>query len=470
MRRLTPFAIPLLMVLAACAPRVSAPPPEPVTSLCPQIESVETRQPALVSMFVKVETCDGDPVTALSIANFTIFEDGNPISQSESRPDIFPVEREFRTATVLLLDLSGSVVRTGSLPELKAAAERFVETVLSSRSDIPNNVAVYWFDGSPGVDEQVGFTTDRAELLAGIGALSEATPQDESTNLNGAVIGGLEVLSGEQQRLREVGVPFTLASLVIFTDGTDQASRVTDADALEAVADAETGVLIQTVGLGGEINEAVLAEFGRDGFEFARNANEIAAAFERAGSRIRREANSFYLVRYCSPRRAGDHLLRVELALDQAATVFEEPFTADLFGPGCDPADASGELLSRELDPAGATPVSVTAEPARRFTFVCLENLSARHVAYLHRWADTPQWRRDTLPPEGVALLLWGLASAAPPPQLELRLNVAGGERIVYLSTSLEQQLAASPSCDGVPRYTLVEGPSGDLELTAGGS
>ena len=77
--RLWPLSMVLLgcCLLAACLPQTAAP-AEPaaaepaVATLCPRLESVETRQPALISMFVKVETCEGSPVTLLSIANFTI--------------------------------------------------------------------------------------------------------------------------------------------------------------------------------------------------------------------------------------------------------------------------------------------------------------------------------------------------------------------------------------------------------------
>ena len=484
MRRL-PFltALTSCFLLAACVPQTTTTTAaEPVvTTLCPRLESVETRQPALISMFVKVETCEGSPVTLLSIANFTIFEDGNPISRSESRPDIFPVEQEFRTVTVLLLDLSGSVVRTGSLPVLKDAATGFVETVLAAREDIPSDVAIYWFDGAPGVTEQVAFTDDPERLLAGIAALSEDTPQDDSTNLNGAVIGGLEVLVTEQERLRASGVQFTLGSLVVFTDGTDQASRVSEADALAVVGSVGEGLLVQTVGLGAEINETVLGEIGRDGFEFAQNSAEVAAAFERAGERIRLESSSFYLVRYCSPRRAGDHSLRVELGLDAAQAAFEEDFNADSFGPGCDPADASGQLLSSSSgrveptpqpspEPAAEVTPQPNAEPAeaavRSYSFLCFDNGVDREVRYLYRWVGQDRWKGSSLAGGSERQHLWGFV---PPrgsgPALELRMDTAPEGRIRYETYVLDPVVAAAPSCAGEARVAFVVNAEGGVGL-----
>ncbi|MCA9839422.1 MAG: VWA domain-containing protein, partial [Trueperaceae bacterium] len=195
------FVISLLLLsLIACAPRTRS----TTTSqagLCPEVGTVETRKPALISMFIKVKTCAGVPVPDLNIANFTILEDDEAISQTESRPDIFPKEQAFRPITVLLLDLSGSVVKVGALADLKEAAKSFVTTLFSQDSSA--SLAIYWFDGSAEIFPLIDFSSDEETLLQSIDQLDEDTSVDDSTNLNGAIVSGLSVLDNEEKRLKE---------------------------------------------------------------------------------------------------------------------------------------------------------------------------------------------------------------------------------------------------------------------------
>ena len=124
---------------------------------------------------------------------------------------------------------------------------------------------------------------------------------DNSTNLYGAVIQGIEVASTKLSQTREQNEVGSSA-VVIFTDGTDQANRNTRGQASEAVKNADRDIAIYTIGLGGEIDETILREIGKTSFVSASNIGELLDKFREIGDLINGKANSYYLLEYCSPK------------------------------------------------------------------------------------------------------------------------------------------------------------------------
>lgn len=308
--------------------------PSPVAEPGPQCLSVTepsggrglvTALPSRVSLLFKVDTCAGEPVSGLTASNFTLTEDGRAVSAYESQQRVEPRGEQFRLDSLLVLDLSGSLLRSGDFGALQAAAKRYVSAVLASRAE-SQRVAVMTFDGREAPQLLVDFTHDEATLLAGLDALSAAECRvssdcagftdrrtcagwrcvDDSTNLNGAVVSALGTLG---QRLAMTDVPWRDAALVLFTDGTDQAARVTAAAALQAARGSKAHVF--TVGLGGEVDEGALRTFGRDGYWPVAAADGLEAAFTAIAERVNGLANRFYLLEYCSPKRSGVHTLKL---------------------------------------------------------------------------------------------------------------------------------------------------------------
>lgn len=452
----------LLASLVACAPRTVA--TNVRSGLCPEVGTVETRKPALVSIFVKVKTCSGAALTDLTIEDFSILEDDASISNSESQPDIFPSEQSYRSNTVLLLDLSGSIVKTGALVELKDAAKRFVETLFEA-NDVAH-LALYWFDGSAAIYQLADFSSDKTDLIQKIDLLTESTPSDDSTNLNGAVLSGLEALAQEDKRLREEAINFTLSSLVIFTDGTDRASRVTETKSLEAVRAAGSNVLIQTVGLGDEINPSNLSQVGRDGFESAQNTDQIALAFERAAERISLESKSFYLVRYCSPRRAGSHDLTVQIDNNGQRGAFQQAFSAEGFEAGCDPSDASGSLLAQrspQLTAASTTSAATntTAETtttlSEAFDVVCVKNETRWDISYSNKWGADETWYEASVKARSSNVHPWPLSAGQASPSFFVRFDSDFSEQLNYQEYSLSKYPSQEQSCANAKTYVFKQ-------------
>jgi hypothetical protein len=195
--------------------------------------------------------------------------------------------------------MSGSITGSDALPLLRTAAGAFGENSLDAAGVA---VGVWWFDGSSDIVQLMDFSTDAVALKAAIDGLTSDVTRDNSTNLNGAVRLGIQVV---EQRLQDgaVGGVIQAGALVIFTDGTDQANRVPAAAALSAVA--STSIAIYSIGLRGEIDEAFLSRIGRSGSAFADNSGALLGEFTSIGDQIEAMANSFYVLAYCSPRRAG---------------------------------------------------------------------------------------------------------------------------------------------------------------------
>ena len=316
-------------------------------------------QPAKVSLFFSVNDCQGNPIVGLSEEHFSISEDGREVSQFESQAQIQPRSLFFRANVALLIDVSGSMQASGSMRGLKRAATAFVASLLGdTEARGYNRVGVFAFDGRPDLVTLVDFTNDRMALERGINSL-DTTGRDSSTNLHGALINGLSQLQREEERNRNIDVQ--IGGLVVFTDGTDQASRVSAAAALsrvqEDVNSEEHDRFAFSVGLGGEVDEEFLRDVGVHGFEWATEISDVTEAFERIAARIRDRTHGYYLLEYCTPKRAGTHQLHLELISGGSADALASgSFDASGFGPGCvvgrvEPTRAS-QQVSCQIVPA----------------------------------------------------------------------------------------------------------------------
>ena len=156
-------------------------------------------------------------------------------------------------------------------------------------------------------------------------------PVDTSTNLNGAIVDGITLL--DETFLESDALVFH-GSLVVFTDGTDQAAFVDDESAVSLVT--ETNHDIFTIGLGGEVDETHLENIGKDGNFMADSTAELLAAFEAISAKILLSSQNFYVIGYCSPKRSGTH--KITLEVDGYEGILQAEFDASEFVLGCDAA------------------------------------------------------------------------------------------------------------------------------------
>ena len=318
------------------------------------VDAVRTQLPAQVSVRFTADLYPASPVTGLGAGHLKLTEDGTPVSPRESQLRLTPQSEGYRIASLLLLDVSGSILRSGEFDALVDAARQYARQVLAQGGGA-QQVAVATFDGRERPQLVVGFTGQLAQVEAGLDALrvSECKVQadcapyadrracagfrcvDDSTNLYGAVTQGLGLLSAALATPTDAR--HQDGALVLFTDGADQASRVPKADALAAVDG--TPLHVFTVGLGPEADRLTLATLGRDGTFAVDAPGALGDAFAQIADRVSALAHRTYQLDYCSPRRSGRHTLEVLASVPTGAGEVRGSltveFNAEGFQSGC---------------------------------------------------------------------------------------------------------------------------------------
>lgn len=306
------------------------------------IQEQFTALPGKISILFKVTDNLGNPISGLSANQFTIYEQGrnddcfNTISSSESFARISPNSQIFNNNALLVLDLSNSVLQS-SLDELKIASTSFVNNVMPTPETESFKMAIYWFDGEDILHLLNPLTTSITELTAAIDGIDENISNDPSTDLYGAVIKSTNIAEELIQETNQNEV-ISAASVVLFTDGTDQASRFTEQSALNAVNNANPNISFFTIGLGSEIDTEILSEIGKTASVVASNAADLEATFNQISARVSEQANSFYLFEYCTPKRdgSGENNLVIQLTNGALQGAVQTKFDATDFTGGCE--------------------------------------------------------------------------------------------------------------------------------------
>jgi hypothetical protein len=293
-----------------------------------KLANASVQKPSNVALYFSVEDNNGGPIGGLAAESFKIYEDDQLISPFESKQTILNPEESVVHYTLLLLDLSGSITESGSLPALTAAAGAFAERVTKY-----HQVGVSGFDGSDKLIPLVPFTSSGGSVAGALGRLENRKSKDPSTNLNGAVVDALKVLQAQMDKSKQ---SLRFGTMVVFTDGTDRAHRVTS-EAMREALDQAPDVSVFVIGLGAEISESHLARIGRSGYVKASDQAAVQNAFNEVATRIENAARKYYLLSYCSPSRAGKHRLKVEAHSQNQSGYLEHEFEADGFTPNCDP-------------------------------------------------------------------------------------------------------------------------------------
>lgn len=306
------------------------------------IQEQFTTLPGKVSILFKVSNADGNPVSGLTADQFTIYEQGrnddcfNTISTSESAARISSNSQIFATNTLLVLDLSNSVL-SSSLDELKLASSSFVDNVMPITEVESVKMAIYWFDGENELHLLNDLTSSKDALKTAIEGITTDISNDPSTDLYGAVIKSTDIAS-ELLAASTQGDKIGAASIVIFTDGTDQASRFTKEAAQTKVDEANSNISFFTIGLGSEIDTQVLMDIGKTFSVFATNKEELETTFTEISQRVSERANSFYLFEYCSPKRdgSGENNLAIQVKDGSKQGAVQTKFDATGFTGGCE--------------------------------------------------------------------------------------------------------------------------------------
>lgn len=266
-------------------------------------------------------------VTTLRQEDIRVLEDG-------VRQELFTFQQETDRplSIALLIDVSISEQRT--LPQEKAAARSFIETVVRSSKD---QVAIIPFTGTayleqPLTRDVLGIfrALERVDIAApsylgsgtAIGGIPTgpgllATPPEGSTAIWDAVaVSATEVLDQSQDQRRR--------AIILLTDGQDTTSRVTHSEAINRALAAEC--VIYAIGIGdkkyGGVEKGKLRDIAeRTGGRafFPKKEDDLRAAFVE----IEKELRTQYLIAYASTNKRRDGAYR-EVKIEITNPVFQE--------------------------------------------------------------------------------------------------------------------------------------------------
>lgn len=333
-----------LLLSSACKKKDDSTNP-PITTLMEglevEIQQIAVSPPSKVSVFFRVTEKDGDPVAGLTPENFTILEQGRNddepkvISADEAERIISDNEQVFDYKVMLLLDLSGSVVNN-NLENLKQAARQFVIDAMQADINSSTQIGVWWFDGADVLHPLINFTNNPVELQEAILGINASMSNDNSTDLFGAIIKAT-TLAESALETSEIQGSLAASSIIVFTDGTDQAARYAKEDAFEAVNMASENINYYSIGLGSEIDELVLNKIGKNSSVFANDTDSLVKKFEEIAELIHNETNSFYLFEYCTPKRDGSGTNGLHIRVEESNRKGETDSTFDATGfhSGC---------------------------------------------------------------------------------------------------------------------------------------
>jgi Ca-activated chloride channel family protein len=253
-------------------------------------------------------------VSNLKREDIRVLEDGVPQEIFTFQPNV-----DLPLSLAILIDTSGSEERT--LPEEKAAARSFLETVVRANKD---EAAIVSFTGEVTLEQ--GLTGNIGRLRRAIDQVEFVPPSGYIGG--GVVVGGTPPISGTQQALAgstaiwdaiwatsnellSDAAEHTRRAIILLTDGDDTISQVHMQDAINRALKADA--LIYAIGIGDRyqfgINEGALKKIteGTGGRAyFPRNERELRDSFAQIQNDLREQ----YLVAYSSSNKTRDGLYR----------------------------------------------------------------------------------------------------------------------------------------------------------------
>ena len=291
-------------------PKATPTPPkkeEEVTLQSDEVVRVETN---LTNVFFTAADKQKRFISNLKREDVRILEDGAPQEIFTFQPN-----SDLPLSLAILIDCSGSEERT--LPEEKAAARSFLESVLRENKD---EAAIVSFTGEVTLEQ--GLTGNVARLRRAIDQVAFVPPSGYIGG--GVVVGGTPPISGTQQTLAgstaiwdaiwatsnellSDSAEHQRRAIILLTDGEDTISQVHMQDAISRALKADA--LIYAIGIGDRyqfgINEGALKRIteGTGGRAyFPRNERELRDAF----AQIERDLREQYLIAYSSSNKTRD--------------------------------------------------------------------------------------------------------------------------------------------------------------------
>ena len=272
-----------------------------------EVVKVETN---LTNIFFTAADKNKRFISSLKAEDIRVLEDGQP-------QEIFTFQQniELPLSIAILIDTSISEQRT--LPDEKAAAQAFLESVMRANKD---EAAVVSFTGDTTLEQ--GFTgnmdrlrraIDRVEFIPpsgyiGGGVVVNGTPPISGTNQSLAGSTAVwDAVWATSEELIGLSAEHTRRAIILLTDGDDTSSRMKMHEAIERALKADA--LIYAIGIGDRytfnVNEGSLrkiAEQTGGRAYFPKHERDLNDAF----AQIQKDLREQYLVAYSPTNKARD--------------------------------------------------------------------------------------------------------------------------------------------------------------------
>ncbi|MCM0605915.1 MAG: VWA domain-containing protein [Xanthomonadaceae bacterium] len=319
---------------------------------CPVTLDVQSfysdNQSAEVGVLFQGVDCKGQP-TSVNASDLTASEEYNgtskPLSLAETKANLYPIEKKYKNLVVLSLDTIASITNNATaFSALKSAAKSFASKVLDGNTyllfsifDGRQDVFLLGFVAKKGSNIFVNYADAAAAIDAmkcgdAIDGLGNKLCADPSTNLYGSTLAGANLLnqlaSYVVSNVPELGGnPLFSKSLVVFTDGTDEANYVSKDQMISTLSSSTyNGTKYFSIGLSGDVNQTILKDIGRDGFFWASDYSQLTVKFDELAATLKKFSSSYKRFAYCTAKRSGMITFKLE---HKSGTSISEAFIAN---------------------------------------------------------------------------------------------------------------------------------------------
>jgi len=249
-------------------------------------------------------------ISSLKAEDIRVLEDGQP-------QEIFTFQQNIELPLSIAILIDTSISEQFTLPEEKAAAQAFLESVMRPNKD---EAAVVSFTGDTTLEQ--GFTgsmdrlrraIERVEFVppsgyVGGGVVVNGTPPISGTNQSLAGSTAVwDAIWATSEELLGASAEHTRRAIILLTDGDDTSSRMKIHEAIEKAQKADA--LIYAIGIGDRyqfnVNEGALrkiAEQTGGRAYFPQHERDLRDAF----AQIQKDLREQYLVAYSPVNKARD--------------------------------------------------------------------------------------------------------------------------------------------------------------------
>lgn len=286
---------------------------------------------AHVGLYFTVTDALQQPVPGLMTDDFIARENDQSVDPFESAFRVDHPTGQLVIPTVLVLDLSRSVVEAGALDEVKGAAKAIIDSLAPAQE-----LAILTFAGD--VTQRSSFTRDTYALHEAIDAIEDA--DGISTNLYGALTQGYGLwYDGFYDYNDNSGAPQLVAGLLIaVSDGNDTSAVST----LQQVLDARGTKRTIFIRVGDDLDRSVASQIANAGVIDAEGGFDgLDGAVVEVTQRVASLNDAIYVAEYCSPKRANTHDLFFTVAGNEeyVSDPVEALCNPSGAGPSCDGSD-----------------------------------------------------------------------------------------------------------------------------------